>query len=267
MTENRSLRRALVLAGRRVTGDTLAENAGLTHKALLPIAGVPMAVRVLQALAAVPGIERIGVSCDDPQLVARLEGMMSRVRPGFRLEYHASGSSPAASVANYISSLDEGEVALVTTADHPLMTSAIVEHFIERAERCTADLVAGVVSERVYREKFPDGARTFMRFSDDAFSGANLFFVRAPAAVRVAYFWVRMEGVRKRPWRLVSHFGLGTLARFLTGRLTVAGALREASAVICARIDAVFLPFAEAALDVDRASDLAIVKALLERGP
>jgi hypothetical protein len=223
-----------------------------------------MGVRVLTALAATPGIERISVSCDEPQLVARLEGLMAGVRPALRLEHHASARSPAASLADFITSLEDGERALVTTADHPLMTAEIVGHFVERASGCDADLVAGVVAEGVYRRRFPAGPRTFVRFADDAFSGANLFLVRAPGAVRVAYFWVRLEGVRKRPWRLVSHFGVGTLVRFLSGRLTVARALAEASDVIGARLDAVFLPFAEAALDVDKPADLATVKALIE---
>jgi len=258
------VRRALVLAGRRSAGDALAESEGLTHKALLPIGGVAMGVRVLTALASTPAIERIGVSCDDPQLVARLEGLMSSVRPGLRLEHHASARSPAASLEAYVASLDDGDLALVTTADHPLMTTEIVGDFLEQARGRDADLVAGVVSERVYRARFPTGPRTFVRFADDAFSGANLFLVRAPGAARVARFWVRLEGVRKRPWRLVSHFGLGTLVRFLRGRLTVAAALAEASRVIGARVDAVFLPFAEAALDVDKPADLAAVKALIE---
>lgn len=266
MTSNR-VRRALVLAGRRASGDALAESVGLTHKALLPIAGVPMGVRVLTALAATPGIERIGVSCEDPQLVARLEGLMSGVRPGLRLEHHASARSPAASLGDFIAGLEDGELALVTTADHPLMATDILGHFVEQAAERDADLVAGVVSERVYRAKFPSGPRTFVRFADNAFSGANLFLVRAPAALRVAYFWVRLEGVRKRPWRLVSHFGVGTLLRFLSGKLTVAAALAEASKIIGARIDALFLPFAEAALDVDKPADLAIVEALIEVAP
>jgi hypothetical protein len=162
--------------------------------------------------------------------------------------------------------LEDGELALVTTADHPLMTTDILRHFVAQAAERDADLVAGVVSERVYRARFPSGPRTFVRFADDAFSGANLFLVRAPGAVRVAYFWVRLEGVRKRPWRLVSHFGIGTLVRFLTGKLTVAAALAEASKIIGARMDAVFLPFAEAALDVDKPADLVTVKALIEAG-
>lgn len=262
-----AVRRALVLAGRRTTGDALAENAGLTHKALLPIGGVPMGVRVLEALAATPGIDRVGVSCDDPQLVSRLEAAASTVGAVLRLEHHPSACSPAASLGEYVERLDDGELALVTTADHPLMTPEIIGHFVERAERLPADLVAGVVTEQVYRQKFPEGPRTFVRFADVSLSGANLFLVRAPVALRVARFWVGLEGVRKRPWRLVSRFGVGTLVRFLTGRLTLERALAEASAVIGARLDVVFLPFAQAALDVDKPADLATAKALIDGAP
>jgi CTP:molybdopterin cytidylyltransferase MocA len=257
-------RRAFVLAGRRAAGDALAESEGLTHKALLPIGGVPMGVRVLTALSGLPGIERIVVSCDDPHLVARLEGLMSDVRPRVRLEHHASARSPAASLGDFIAGLADGELALVTTADHPLLSTEIVEYFVDKAIEREADLVVGVVSEQEYRRRFPSGPRTFIRFADGAFSGANLFLVRAPAAVRVPYFWVRLEGVRKRPWRLVSHFGVRTLFRFLLGKLTIAAGLAEASRVIGARLDAVFLPFAEAALDVDKPADLVTVKALIE---
>jgi len=257
-------RRAFVLAGRRASGDALAEGEGLTHKALVPIGGIPMGVRVLKALSGLANIERIGVSCDDPQLVARLEGLMSGVRPPVRLERHSSARSPAASLGDFIAGLADGELAVVTTADHPLLRTEIIEYFVERAVERDADLVVGVVSEEEYRQRFPTGPRTFLRFADRALSGANLFLVRAPAAVRVPYFWVRLEGVRKRPWRLISHFGVRTLFRFLRGKLTVAAALAEASRVIGARLDVVFLPFAEAAMDVDKPADLAAVKALIE---
>jgi CMP-2-keto-3-deoxyoctulosonic acid synthetase len=263
MTQTR-LRTALVLAGRRATGDALARSEGVSHKALLPVNGVAMGIRVLRALSAMPGFERIAVSCDDSQLVTRLESLMADLRPGLRLEHHPSARSPAASLGEFIGCLADGEIALVTTADHPLLRTEIVRYFVEKALALDADLVAGVVSEREYRQRFPSGPRTFVRFADEAISGANLFLVRAPRAVRVAQFWVRLEGVRKRPWRLVSHFGVATLLRFLTGKLTLARALAEASRVIGARIETVFLPFAEAALDVDRPADLAMVQALVE---
>src|SRR4029453_16464860 len=43
---------ALILAGRRGPQDPLAVSRGATHRALLPVAGVPMLVRVVRALRA-----------------------------------------------------------------------------------------------------------------------------------------------------------------------------------------------------------------------
>ncbi|TFH28736.1 MAG: hypothetical protein E4H00_08245, partial [Myxococcales bacterium] len=116
----RPIRLALVLAGRRASGDPVAEQAGLTHKALLPIAGQPMAARVLRALAAQPDIETISISCDDPGLVTRLAALVGDACARVRIEHHTSGRSPASSVADYLTSLPDGERVIVTTGDHAL---------------------------------------------------------------------------------------------------------------------------------------------------
>ena len=55
---------ALVLAGQRRGTDPMAAAAGVSHKALLPVAGVPMLLRVVSALRSTPGIARIVVSID-----------------------------------------------------------------------------------------------------------------------------------------------------------------------------------------------------------
>ncbi len=63
---------ALVLAGTRPGGDPLAQAAGVSHKALIPIGGVPMLQRVLVALAAVPAVARIVVVIDRAGVVEAL---------------------------------------------------------------------------------------------------------------------------------------------------------------------------------------------------
>ena len=78
-------------------------------------------------------------------------------------------------------------------------------------------------------------------------------------------FWRRVEQERKRPWRLVRAFGLRPLFAYLFGRLTLDDAMVRASGVIGARVAAVRLPFAEAAIDVDKPADLALVEAILSR--
>ena len=58
---------ALVLAGSRGgAGDDLAAAQGEQHRALIPVRGVPMLVRVIRTLRAAPSIGTISVSIDDP---------------------------------------------------------------------------------------------------------------------------------------------------------------------------------------------------------
>ena len=58
---------ALVLAGSRGPDDPVARAGGVAHKCLVPVAGVPMAVRVVETLAACPSIGRIAIALQDPR--------------------------------------------------------------------------------------------------------------------------------------------------------------------------------------------------------
>ncbi len=260
--------KALVLAGRREGGDAAFDSPELSHKALLPIAGIPMLERVVRTLEESGVASSVSVSTDDPRLVWATPYLadLAEERVGY-LHAHRSGTSPAASVADFCTIVSHGEPVFVTTADHPLLTPDIVRYFYERASGMPVDFVVGMVPASVYRKRFPEHERTFIRLRGERYSGANLFLLRTPRAADVARFWTRAEQYRKTPWKLVSQFGYANLAAFLLGRLDLAQALDRASDVIGVEIRAVELPFAEAALDVDKFEDRLAVEAVFrERG-
>src|SRR3546814_10894896 len=84
------------------------------------------------------------------------------------------------------------------------------------------------------------------------------------AAIR---FWIRVEQDRKSPWRLARAFGPSTLLLFLARRLTLAAAMRRVSRIVGTQAEAVSMPFAEAAMDVDKPADLVIAEEILRNGP
>jgi hypothetical protein len=141
----------------------------------------------------------------------------------------------------------------------------MVDRFCAEARASGTDLVAGLTDARVIRSAYPEARRTYLRFADAAYSGANMFALLTPKSRRAVAFWRRVEQERKRPWRLVRAFGLGPLLAYLLGRLTLDEAMRRASTVIGARVAAARLPFAEAAIDVDKPADLALVETILGR--
>ncbi len=220
-----------------------------------------MLVRVLESLAATPGVGALQVSIDDPSALDDVP-RLSTLRGAGRLTTHQSLASPSTSVHD---ALDRGDPrrVLVTTADHALLTPEIVSHFLGRAAALDADVCVGLVSRPVVEARFPGIPRTWVPMRDDHYSGANLYVFRLPRALCVVDFWKRAESFRKRPWRIASAFGPVSLLQFALRRLTLDAALTRMSKRIGARIEAVRLPFAEAAIDVDRPSDLELAERIL----
>jgi GTP:adenosylcobinamide-phosphate guanylyltransferase len=247
----------LVMAGRRGPKDDLAEATGSSHRALLDVCGVPMLVRVIRALRASPSVGSITISIDD-------ERALDGIPELDEVALHRSLSSPSRSVLDFLESRPAGEPVLVVTADHALLNSEMVEHFAAESRASSADVLVALVEEKRIREAYPETTRTYLRFRGEGFSGANLFAFKGERAHRAAAFWVRAEQFRKQPWRLVSAFGPVALLLFLFRLLDLDAALVRASRGIGATVRAVRMPFAEAAIDVDRKSDLELVTRIIK---
>lgn len=244
----------------------MTEAVECSHKALVPVYGVPMLVRVVRSLRTRPEIASIAVSIDDPSTLDGVPELRDMVAEG-SLHVHESLDSPSSSVSDYLGRLPAGVPLLVTTADHALLTSEMIGHFWVNAAASEADLVVGLVAGSDFRREFPEQPRTLIPLGDDTFSGANLFAFKGPAAAKVADFWVRAERHRKKPWRLVGMFGLVNLGLFVARRLDLESAMKRASKRIGARIEAVVMPFPECAIDVDKPSDLELARRILaQRG-
>ncbi len=251
---------ALVLAGSRGPSDPVAASAGVPHKALAPVAGRPMLLRVIDTLRDCPEIQRIVICLDDARLLERLPELAESVASG-EVATIAAARSPAASVLAALKELPDALPLLVATADHPLLTPAMVRHFLERLGDSQA--AAAVAAESVIAPAYPETRRTYIRLKDGAFSGCNLFAFTAADASAAAMFWSRVERYRKQPWRLFAAAGPRTLLSFLFGRLDLAGAADRLSGMLGVRLRVVTMPFAEAAIDVDKPSDLALVEKIL----
>ena len=79
--------------------------------------------------------------------------------------------------------------------------------------------------------------------------------------------WRGLERNRKRPWKMVSRLGWGTLLRYLAGRLTLDRAAEALSVALGLRLALVVVDDPEAAVDVDSLDDLRLVERVLrERG-
>jgi len=251
-------RQALVLAASRGPQDPVARHAGRSHKALVKVDGVAMLVRVLRTLRQSRSVGRIAVCLEADAAVAGADRELDALlaEPGVTLVEAAA--TPSLSVARALAMLPAALPMLLTTADHPLLTAAMVDRFCE-AVPPDADAAVGVVAASRLQSRYPDAIRTYYRFAGEG------FLLRSPEARRVVDFWARLERHRKRPWRLVAEVGPLALLRFLLGRLSLDDALRHLSKRVGATIRAVELPFPEAAIDVDKPADLDLAESILRQ--
>jgi GTP:adenosylcobinamide-phosphate guanylyltransferase len=250
---------ALVLAAGRGPDDPMARAFEVSHKCLIEVGGTPMLGRVLATLRAHPSITRIAVSIENEALVRRAIGPLPDdvfVIP--------SKSSAAASAAAVLESEALAHPVLLTTADHVLLDAAMLDDFFAQSTACSADLTVGLARAETILAAYPETRRTFLRFGPDRVSGCNMFGLMTRNALQAITFWQAVERDRKRPWRLVAAFGVAPLIRYGLGRLDLDTAFRLGSRRLGLDARPVIMPFAEAAIDVDKPDDKALCEIILQ---
>jgi hypothetical protein len=107
--------------------------------------------------------------------------------------------------------------------------------------------------------------RTYLRLTDDVFTGGNLFLIRPEALLRQRELIRRAYAARKRPFRLAMMLGWGTLWRLWRGRLSLADAEAAISRLLGCQARAVITEHPELGADVDHVADLKAMERYLEQ--
>ena len=123
---------AVVLAADRTANDPVARKTGTLCKAIAPVGGIPMIIRVLDAIEA-SGMVRAIVICGPPAaVIPNCPELEERIRTG-RVIWVPNLDSPSRSANSALAQVDQHAPVLLTTADHALLTPAIVQHFLTQS--------------------------------------------------------------------------------------------------------------------------------------
>ena len=260
----RPLFAALVLAGDRGAADPLVEHTGTCCKAMIEIAGVPMVLRVLQALGEAGQIGPRLLSGPQRSQLASQEAINAML--GAReIDWCAPSRTPCSSAYQAMQTIPEDTPVLVTTADHPLLSAGIIDEFCSRSRASDNDVTVGLAPYELVRQAYPEMKKTVLHFRDGDLCGANLFTFLTARGRHVADFWRRVESQRKNPLRIIRTLGWGAVIKYLLGILTLGNALDVLSRRLDLKIGAVILPYAEAAVDIDSIADRDLVQEKLSR--
>jgi len=246
--------KAIVLAGERDGEDELAKHAGASCKALVHIDGEPMLSRVLGSLRLSRSIDGI-ILCGPLESKLAEEATVGRFIQSGQVSWLPPRSGPSASAFSALETLGSDASALLTTADHPLLTAEIIDEFCRRSAATGADVVIGLAPYSLVQEAFPTMKKTVLHFKNNELCGCNLFAFLTPKGRQAADFWRSLESERKKPLRIIRFLGAWTVAKYLSRTLTLEAALRTFSKRLGLKVMAVVLPFADAAVDVDSVSD------------
>ncbi|MBC8036090.1 MAG: nucleotidyltransferase family protein [Rhizobiales bacterium] len=248
---------AIILAAGRGPNDPMAKAYGVANKCAIPVGGTPMLARVAKALRESGEVTSTLVSIENRGLATAILGEDAAAIP-------SAGSAPASVIA----AIEQGALTypiLITTADHALLTPAMVRHFCQSTEQSGADFTVGLATAETVLQAYPQTIRTFFRLGKSRLSACNLFALRNERGLKLLARWQYLEPVRKKPWRLVAAFGVEPLLRFIAGTLDLDTALAIVSRKLGLQVSPVFMPFAEAAIDVDKPADKELVEEILKK--
>src|SRR3546814_7022198 len=130
-------------------------------------------------------------------------------------------------------------------------------------ESSGADIAVAMVARRTLLARYLGSRRTWLKFRDGWWSGANIFWFGSGQARPVIALWQEVEQDRKKGWQIVSAFGplplLGAVLRIATLR---GGIARVGGRVgIVARL--VGVEKAEACIDADKVDDVMLIEGIL----
>lgn len=242
---------AIILAG-GANSKSLSNLNPQPYEALIEIAGRPMVSFVAEALAASSQVERIFVigpakelaDCELPERATILEG----------------GRTILDTISIGMAALGHQRKVLVATADIPLLTHNAVDDFLAQCAAVTADLYYPVVAKEVNNRHYPDSKRTYVRLREGIFTGGNIFLVNPNIVPQCMTVAEKIIDNRKNPWKLACIMGWLFLFKFIIGRLTLKAAESRVSEILGITGAVIQSTYPELGIDVDKASDLELVR-------
>jgi len=261
-TQNQSRARtaAVILAGSRPGGDPLARAYGAEVKALVPIAEKAMLARVARTLLKDEQVGRLLILAQEPEIFDSHDDTRHLANdPG--IEMVSIRETIALSMEGLMEQEGFPYPVLVTTADNVLLDQAMIAHFLSQA--AGSDIAVAVVEQDVLMAGYPQSRRTWLSLRGGRYSGANLFYFGSPEARRILRYWAEVEQDRKKGWKLLTIFGPWLLLRALFRSLSIDDLARHVGAKLGLKTKVVQMPQAEACIDVDKESDVALAEQIL----
>jgi GTP:adenosylcobinamide-phosphate guanylyltransferase len=227
-----------------------------SSKALIEICGKPMIQWVVDALCAAQKVEKIiivGLSGEHGihgnKIVAFLPNqgtMLQNLRAGMLkiLEIDPQASH-----------------TLVASSDIPAISPEMVDWEIEATSRTDLDVYYTIIRKEVMEKRFPNSRRSYTRLKDMQVCGGDMNVIRTMTASGNDQLWERIIAARKNAFKQASLIGYDTLLLLLLRRIALPQAVERVTRRLNLSAQALVSPYAEIGMDVDKPSQLELLRA------
>lgn len=232
------------------------------ERALIDLGGRPLIEHVLNGLRECEEIGDIVVVGNPPTL-----GWLEQFADIKQVASHPQLSqNVVAGVQAVVPDATARVPVLICTCDIPLATAGTWKEFIERSRAAQLEAAYAIVARDVIEAAFPEGKRTYARLRDGTYTGGNAFILPRHGVDNLTGLIEAAHRARKNPFAIAKLLGPRFLARALTKRLTVVDIERKMSQVLMCRAGAVRMQDAAIAFDVDKLSDLLVLRRIVGEG-
>lgn len=242
---------AIVLAG-GVNSEQLRQYSRAEYEALIEVGGKPMVSFVVDALLNVAEIRNVTVV--GPQ------SALSRYLVDQRVKVVESGEGIIENVLIALNNMHPTEKVVIATADIPMLTPEAVKDFLEHCSHIDADFYYPIVAKEQNDKQYPGMRRTYVRLKEGTFTGGNIFLVNPHVVKNCVDAAKRIFAYRKQPLQLSRILGIKFIIRYILGTLTIPEVAQRVSEILTLRGAVVVSTYPEVGIDVDKPSDLDLVR-------
>lgn len=175
-----------------------------------------------------------------------------------------SDSSLTQNLHRGIESLETRNLVLALSSDIPLVTSEAIDDFLKECQEEEAQVYYSVIPREVIEEKFKGVKRTYVKLKEGTFTGGNIFLFDPEVVKKNIQLIEEAYGARKSPLKLARILGFKFIFKLLINRLTIGELEERVSLLIGAKSKAVVTSYPEIGMDVDKNSDLELVRKVLQ---
>lgn len=247
---------AIVLAGGGKP-EPLTEQEGVANKAFIELHNRTILSYVLEALQEANSVNRIIVVGPQTEL-------QEIYQTGYTFEIAAEQGSMLENLAAGFRLTDYEKPCLVVTGDIPLISAAVIEQFLLLCEPMNFDFYYPVLTREVCLEWFPETERTYVRIKEGHVTGGNIGLIRPDWFLENKDRLETFISYRKKPLKLLRVLPLFLVFKYLFKTLSVEDLEYHLSRLFSLKAKAIFCDCAEIAVDVDKISDLAVVKKAIQ---